>query len=245
MALLTITRASRLLARQMRVTVVLPDQISTEPLRTLWLFHGLGDDGSGWQRKTTLENLAVRDAVAVIMPEMDRSFYQNEINGAPYFDYLTQELIPTMRRLLPLDQAADKNYVAGNSMGGFGAMMLAATYPSWFNAVAAISPVCDLSVVPATMPDYRRVFGEHVKSDLLKQTMLSAGRQSLSSVRWFHTIGDSDFMKNQNDVFNAFLTDELGLPVTYETAPGNHDWFFWEDAIKSAWTWLFPAITNS
>nr|WP_162261105.1 alpha/beta fold hydrolase [Lacticaseibacillus camelliae] len=239
--MITLTRASQRLQNQMRTTVVLPDQLPSQPLRTLWLFHGLGDDGSGWQRKTAIEPLAVRDNVAVIMPEMDRSFYQNEAAGAPYFDYLTKELIPTMRQLLPLDATAANNYVAGNSMGGFGAMMLAAAHPDWFSAVAAISPVVDLAVVPSIMPDYRRVFGEKVPTDLLRQTLKAADQQALGRLRWYHTIGDADFMKQVNDDFNDFLTQDLSLPVTYQTGPGEHDWFFWTRALVQAWTWLFDS----
>ncbi|MFD1392891.1 alpha/beta hydrolase [Lacticaseibacillus jixianensis] len=241
MALITITRASQLLANQMRTTVVLPDVLPAQPLRTLWLFHGLGDDGSGWQRKTALEPLAVRDHVAVVMPEMDRSFYQNEASGAPYFDYLTQELIPTMRQLLPLSAKPVANFVAGNSMGGFGAMMLAAAHPDWFSAVAAISPVCDLSVVPSIMPDFRRVFGGVVPADRLRRSLKQADPQALRKLRWYHTIGDADFMKQPNDDFNDFLTRDLGLAVTYETGPGDHDWFFWNRALQATWRWLFDS----
>ncbi|WP_203623473.1 MULTISPECIES: alpha/beta hydrolase family protein [unclassified Lacticaseibacillus] len=241
MALITLTRASQRLQNQMRTTVVLPDQLPDRPLRTVWLFHGLGDDGSGWQRKTAIEPLAVRDNVAVVMPEMDRSFYQNEVTGAPYYDYLTQELIPTMRKLLPLDASPDNNIVAGNSMGGFGAMMLAAAHPDWFSAVVAISPVVDLGVVPSIMPDYRRVFGEKVPADQLRRALKQADQAALQRMRWYHTIGDSDFMKQANDAFNDFLTHDLGLGVTYQTGPGEHDWFFWNQALAQAWTWLFDS----
>lgn len=241
MALIELTRASQRLQNQMRTTVVLPDQLPSRPLRTLWLLHGLGDDGSGWQRKTAVETLAVRDNIAVIMPEMDRSFYQNEASGAPYYDYLTQELMPTMRQLLPLASDPEANFVAGNSMGGFGAMMLAAAHPDWFSAVVAISPVVDLEVVPGIMPDYRRVFGNRVPGALLRKTLQAADQKALRRLRWYHAIGDKDFMKAANDDFNDFLVAHLGMQVTYQTGPGEHNWFYWNQALTQAWTWLFDS----
>lgn len=238
MAVLSLTRASQLLAAQTTVTVVLPDSLPAKPLRTLWLFHGLGDDGSGWLRKTLVEPLALKAGIAVVMPAMGRSFYRNQ-PGRPYGDYLTQEVIGGMRQLLPLSPAPQDNFVAGNSMGGFGALQLACAHPDWFSAVAAFSPVCDLSVLPSIMPDYGHVFPGALPADLLYQQFRQADAAKLKQLRWFHAEGDQDFMKAANDRFDTFLSQKLQLPVTYQQQPGSHDWFYWAQALEAMFTWLF------
>lgn len=79
---------------------------------------------------------------------MNRSFYMNMANGLPYWDYLTKEVIPEMRKLLPLSTKWSDNFVGGVSMGGFGALKLAFTHPDWFSAVIPMSPVVDLTTLP-------------------------------------------------------------------------------------------------
>jgi S-formylglutathione hydrolase FrmB len=84
----------------MNIGVILPDQLPHAPLDTIWLLHGLGENGTCWPTRTTIENLALNYQVAIIMPNVDRSFYMDEINGLPYWTYFTKELMPEMQHLL-------------------------------------------------------------------------------------------------------------------------------------------------
>ena len=49
--------------------------------------------------------------------------------GLPYFTYVSEELPTLCRRMFSLSAAREKNYVFGLSMGGYGAMKCALTYP--------------------------------------------------------------------------------------------------------------------
>ena len=242
MAFLDLLRSSAILASQTRVQIILPDQIAPgEKLPVLWLLHGLGDNGSCWQRKTNLEQVASQSRLCIVMPDGGRSFYTNMAIGGHYWDYLTQELIPQMREMLPLSVAPADNFVGGNSMGGYGAFKLAFKKPDWFSAVIALSPVTDLSVVPTIMPDYQAVFGEtglEQPDYQLRQMAKQADSVQLKNLRWYHAIGDQDFMKQANDSFNDFLTTDLNLKVTYQTGAGDHDWVYWNDQIGAALQWL-------
>lgn len=167
MSILSFTRAWPALEEQTTIHVVLPNQIDPKnKLQVLWLLHGLGDNGSGWIRKTNLEVLTKYTNLAVITPEMNRSFYMNMANGLPYWDYLTKEVIPEMRKLLPLSTKSSDNFVGGVSMGGFGALKLAFTHPDWFSAVIPMSPVVDLTTLPKMMPDFRTIFDGALPIDI-------------------------------------------------------------------------------
>ncbi|WP_125607189.1 alpha/beta hydrolase [Lapidilactobacillus bayanensis] len=242
MAYLTLLRSSKILENQTKVQVILPDQLTEDrKLPVLWLLHGLGDNGSCWQRKTNLEQLASKYRLCVIMPDAGRSFYTNMAFGGRYWDYLTAELIPQMRAYLPISTAAADNFIAGNSMGGYGALKLALKKTNWFSAVAAISPVVDLSVVPSIMPDYQAVFGQAgiTQPQYQLSTMAQeADLQALQQLRWYHAIGDQDFMKRPNDTFNDYLVRQLDLEVTYNKGPGDHDWNYWNEQIRMVLEWL-------
>jgi len=73
------------------------------------------------------------------------SFYTNsEYNNNPVFgmheDYIISELIPYIEnQALPKYKLSGERYIAGYSMGGYGAFMLAAKHPEKFQKAAALS----------------------------------------------------------------------------------------------------------
>ncbi len=239
MPILNLTRAWTSLQEQTTIRVMLPNEINPgEHLQVLWLLHGLGDDGSGWLRKTNLEVLDKYTHLAIITPEMNRSFYMNMENGLPYWDYLTKEVIPEMRKLLPLSTAPADNFVGGVSMGGFGAFKLAFTHPDWFSAAIAISPVVDLTILPELMPDYKAIFAGPAPKRYLENLAESAPQDQLQKIRFYHCIGDQDFMKADNDQFANYLKTQRQLDLTYKTGPGDHDWLYWQKVLPEILTWL-------
>lgn len=242
MAVISLLRSSKILNMQTNVSVILPDEIKfQQKIPTIWLFHGLGDNGTGWKRKTNLEQIASKYEVAVVMPNMGRSFYTNSIYGNNYWDYLVKELIPQMREYFPLSCKPEFNYLIGNSMGGYGALKLAFKYPDWFSKVAFLSPVTDLSVVPSIMPDYQSVFGKDGISDRkndLRYMSQNADASSLERIQWYQATGNKDFMRKQSDSFNEFLTTKIHLNITYSIEEGKHNWDYWNSEIEKVFLWL-------
>lgn len=59
---------------------------------SLYLLHGLSDDHTSWVRRTDIDRYAEEWGVAVIMPEVQRSFYCDMTNGPRYFIYIVDEL---------------------------------------------------------------------------------------------------------------------------------------------------------
>lgn len=231
MVLIEMQRTSTILASQSPVWAALPDTLPVGTrLPTVWLLHGLGDDGSVWARKVAVEQLALQHHVAIVMPSFARSFYVNEAFGLRYGDYLEQELIPAMRGLLPLSQAADANWLVGNSMGGYGALRLALTHPTWFAGVGAMSSVTDLASLPTFMPDHETVLGpgdarcgDLQLTSLLKQAYLPAVRR----LRFYMTVGTEDAFCPANEAF-ADALDRAGVIVDAHVDPGAHCWAYWQ-----------------
>ena len=133
------------------------------PPKVLYLLHGYSDDHSIWMRRTSVERYAANHNLAVIMPAVNHSFYCNEVYGEKYWDYISDELPRTMRRFLRLSEKPEDTYVAGLSMGGYGAMRLALTYPEHFAGAASFSGAVDLATVfyeRNLEPGVSRVFGD-------------------------------------------------------------------------------------
>ncbi|PAK85017.1 alpha/beta hydrolase [Lentilactobacillus parakefiri] len=239
MAILTLTRAFTKLQEQTTIHVILPNEIpSDHKLQVLWLLHGLGDNGSGFIRKTNLEVLIKYTQLAVITPEMNRSFYMNLYKGLPYWDYLTQEVMPEMRKLLPLSSDPADNFVGGTSMGGFGALKLAFNHPGWFSTVMPMSPVVDLTELPAMMPDAQEILDGIVPEHYLETLAERASPKALRRLRYFYCIGDQDPLKATNDQFIQYMQNDLKLKIEYHTGEGGHDWLYWQRMLPEMLTWL-------
>ena len=144
MAFLRCEIASESLRMATAVDVILPDKGDLSEVKTLYLLHGLTDDCTGWTRYTAVERYARERGLAVVLPEVQRSFYTDMAYGLPYFTYVSEELPAVCRRMFGLGAAREQNYIFGLSMGGYGAMKCALTYPGRYAGAASFSGVCDL-----------------------------------------------------------------------------------------------------
>ena len=104
---------SRALNMDIALNVILPydhpHDYSKNPCKTLWLLHGQGSSASSWMRWTSIERYAMQHGFAVIMPEVQRSFYRNTAYGMDYFTFVAEELPRLCREttILPVFPWAD------------------------------------------------------------------------------------------------------------------------------------------
>ena len=103
MALVTCDFFSDVLEVGCSMTVVLPQPteeqigVSEGPVpRTdfpvLYLLHGLSDDDTIWLRRTSIERYVAPLGLAVVMPQVHRSFYTDEAYGGRYWTFISEEL---------------------------------------------------------------------------------------------------------------------------------------------------------
>ena len=209
---------------------------------TLWLLHGLSDDETIWTRSTSVERYVASLGLAVVMPNVHRSFYANMRHGYRYWDFVSRELLDKARGFFPLSSARDDNFVAGLSMGGYGAFKLALRLPEQFAAAASLSGVADVSEFRAArVPDYQLVFGETgpargSEHDLF-QLATDIARSSGPRPRLYQCCGTEDFLIEQNRALRDHVSG-LGLDYVYEEGPGIHDWHYWDRTISRALDWL-------
>ena len=125
---------SAALGTSVTINVLLPQPdpaARTAPRRypVLWLLHGLLDDHTTWLRQTSLERYVDGLQLAVVMPAGGRSFYTDMAHGYRYWTYVSEELPALARAWFPLSDQREENFVAGLSMGGYGAFKLALRQP--------------------------------------------------------------------------------------------------------------------
>ena len=229
------------------VNVILPQprdvRRESQGLPTLCLLHGMGDDHSGWLRKTAIERYALEAGLAVIMPDVALSCCENMVHGARYRDYIADELPRVMRETFPLSGDREKNFIAGCSMGGFGALKLGFAAPEKWSAIGILS---------AAHMEYRpdspriqaalwRAYGEDVDAcDARIVEDVLRDNESGPRLRVWHACGDADHLRENALRSRAFFESlpEGNLRYRFEAFPGRHDWALWDNLAARFIEWL-------
>lgn len=224
-----------------------PGEQRNDRLPVLWLLHGLSDDHTIWQRRTSIERYVEPMNLAVVMPAVDRSFYADMAQGNRYWTYVSEELPRLARSFFPLSERREENFVAGLSMGGYGAFKLALTSPERYAAAASLSGALrnfaeDVqSEDPAWVAELTRIFGDlrcfpGSPNDVYFLAEQVA-RRGAPIPRLYQCCGTEDFLYSDNLRFKAHA-EALGLPLTYEEGPGDHVWSYWDAMIQRVLAWL-------
>jgi len=252
MALFHCNCFSSVLGLSVSMDVILPQPApetrrSKQKLPVLWLLHGHSDDHTIWQRRTSIERYVEPLKLAVVMPAVDRSFYTDMAHGNRYWSYISEELPALTRSFFPLSARCEDNFVAGLSMGGYGAFKLALRHPTRYAAAASLSgALCNfaedaVSGDPLSVAELERVFGDLSKfagsANDVYALATRAARLRTIPPRLFQCCGTEDFLYADNLRFKAHA-EALGLPLTYEEGPGDHVWAYWDAMIQRVLAWL-------
>jgi len=210
----------------------------------LYLLHGLSDDASAWQRYTNIEILARAHGLVVVMPSAGRSFYADMANGQAYFSYITDELPAWLAATFRISSARENTFIAGLSMGGYGAFKAAFLRPDLYAAACSLSGVLALNALvaqpdkienQAIMHEFDLLFGGLDKlSASLNDPMTwlkNAGASSTPLPRLSAACGLEDDLLPLNRLF-AQAAAQAGVPLQYEEEPGGHDWIYWQRQIE-------------
>jgi len=263
MAFLQTSFFSETLGMNTSINVILPQKTTQqigmtghvregEGAPVLYLLHGLSDDHTIWMRRTSIERYVAPLGLAVVMPSVDRSFYRNLPAGGAYWDFISQELPAVVQQFFRISSRREETFVAGLSMGGYGAFKLALRCPEKFAAAASLSGVLDFPAwterskegngmpareMPGLLgPEMRCIPDEDDLFTLARQRVAEAG-QGVEIPRLYTVCGREDFLYDDNVRFINF-TREIGLPLEVREETGSHSWDFWDQEIQGVLNWL-------
>jgi putative tributyrin esterase len=232
MALGSISIWSTSLSKMTTFNLILP--AAEGPFPVLYLLSGLSDDHTGWVRRTALERYADQYKLVIVMPDGARGFYLNDPRpGAPqYEDYIAVELVRYIDHWFPTIPGAAGRAVAGLSMGGYGALMLAMRRPDVFSVASSHSGAVQfardnkLNSTP-DIPDASALAAVLPKGKYCLATLAEEFKQSGRKLAIRMDCGTEDFLLDSNRQFHAHL-EKLGVEHEYHEFPGIHDWPYWD-----------------
>lgn len=261
MALVQATFMSHALSRNVTVTAILPETqmgiprkplSEKKPFKTLYLLHGIFGNHADWSSGTRVRALAERYNLAVIMPSADNSFYlDDEARGNMYGEFIGVDLVEATREMFRLSDRREDTFIAGLSMGGYGAIRNGLKYCETFSHVAGLSSALITYNAPEATEDnpwkfakrsyFEAIFGDLEKlpgSDKDPEGVLKIVKaQGKKLPRIYMACGTEDGLVTLNRRYRDFLLKE-GVDLTYVEGPGAHDWKFWDTYIEKVMDWL-------
>ena len=260
MAIIEVNFISKCLMRTVTFNAIIPvdkfgpqaENAEQKPLKTLYLLHGIFGNYTDWVNGTRIQAWAEANDLAVIMPSGENRFYlDDEKSGELYGEFIGKELVEFTRKLFPLSDKREDTFIAGLSMGGYGAIRNGLKYAENFGCVIGLSAAlvhdtwkyADNSAPIFTFRRnyYEAIFGEYDKvkgSDKdPKALLLKLKEEGRPVPKMYLCCGTEDGLVTANRDFRDFL-NENGVDLTYVEGPGKHDWVFWDTYIKKVLDWL-------
>jgi S-formylglutathione hydrolase FrmB len=257
MALIHAHFFSEALGMQRTMDVVLPQKAngigvngedSEAELPVLYLLHGWSDDHTIWQRRTSIERYALEKGLAVIMPGSDLGFYTDMKYGYDFWEFFSRELPEITTEFFPrISKRREYTFVAGLSMGGFGALKLGINCPERFGAAASLSGLVDplwQYKNGSANEAWLNIFGDEDEvrgsvNDLpfmMEKLIAESAAPGKAVPKFFQTCGTEDFLYEINAAFRDRFKDRVDL--TYHEEPGSHEWSYWDRNIQRVLNWL-------
>ncbi len=225
------------------------DTARSRPMKTLFLLHGYTGKAGNW----VPEGLPEKYNFAIVMPTAENSFYlDGEATGSAYQTMVGVELVDYVRKTFGLAAGPDDTYIAGLSMGGFGALHTGLAYPDRFGKICALSSALIVHEVATMQPSggnavanyayYASCFGDpataaerDVNPEVLAHKLKAAGAK-IPEI--FMACGTEDFLIENNREMHRFLEKE-GIEHLYLEGKGIHDMVFWREYITKGVEWMF------
>jgi putative tributyrin esterase len=219
------------------ITVWVPKDCDPTDLPCVLLLHGVYGSHWAWalhgKAHLTAQDLinggAIKPAILVMPSDGlwgDGSGYFAH-GGQDFEAWITQDVIEATREVLALNEN-NPWFIAGLSMGGYGALRLGAKFPALFQGISGHSSI--------TAPDQLKLCAEEqlasfeidpTDSNLLH--WMDKHRDTLPPLRL--DCGREDLLIEHNRILHAALL-KRGIDHRYTEFEGGHTWEYWSTHLK-------------
>ncbi|MBR4447907.1 alpha/beta hydrolase family protein [Methanobrevibacter sp.] len=239
------------LQRRTSISVILPadnihflqdkEEIIPQPYKTLYFLHGLYGSDDIVLANTSIQKFAEDNGIAIVIPCGDNSFYlDNEKAHAYYGQYVGRELLDITRNIFPLSDKREDTFIAGFSMGGYGAIRNGLKYFENFSKIGMISPALitddivdytDDNNVLRSKDYYESIFGnlDEIAGSDKDPKYLIENCPDIPDI--YMACGVDDFLFEKSSDFYGFLKAK-GIDATFVEAEGEHTWDFCDKYLK-------------
>lgn len=223
------------------LSVFLPENTTNPlPLALVILLHGVYGSHWVWAMKAGVHRTAQRlidekqiKPLALAMPSDglygDGSGYLPH-SGRDYEKWIVEDVPAAVRDGFPELRFDEKSmFIAGLSMGGFGAMRLGAKYPQRFRGFAGHSSITELGQMSQFVEEPLSAYKQPDSDDGSVLAQMLINKKKLAPFRF--DCGLDDNLLNANRTLHQKLL-ENDVSHEYDEFPGGHEWPYWEKHIE-------------
>lgn len=234
----TVSFRSRALDGETTYIAALPSPLEAGHVYpVLYLLHGATGSYKDWTEQSTFTQLLKGRDIIVIMPDGGTFgwYLDSKIKADSQFEtMITQDLLQDVESRFPVAKDKAGRAIAGLSMGGHGALSLAAKHPDLFGSASSMSGIVDITAHPGKwkLDDILGTQPEHLDQWKQHSVLYMADRFVTAGVALlFDTgVGDETGAVVDNRNLDQKLT-ELNVPHVYREYPGKHNWAYWNGHI--------------
>lgn len=244
-----ITVNSPALGRRGDITLFLPPDIAALGcIPLLLLLHGVDCSHWAWTMQGGVHRAAIQlmsesklRPIAIAMPSDGLwgagSGYLIQ-GSADHETWIMNDVLESVSQVTAHVNCNSPLFIAGLSMGGYGALRLGAKYAERIAGISAHSAITEPDQMCHFVeePMWSRVAAEDPQADPLYWLRLHSSR--LPPLRF--DCGTSDILFRANQELHRKLTG-LDIKHTYQVFPGGHEWAYWQTHIYD--TLLFVEST--
>jgi len=151
-------------------------------------------------------------------------------SGRDYERWITDDVIGGVTKVFPCVDAGSVVFIAGLSMGGYGALRLGMKRPDIFRGISAHSAITRIDEMSQfTFVPFPSESVDTAETDLI--SWVARNRDILPPLRFDCGIGDSLIEGNRN--FHRELKDRQ-IPHRYTEFEGAHDWSYWHAHVSAS-----------
>ena len=215
------------------------------------LLHGVYGSAWIWAQKTGVHLQALKmiengelPAMVIAMPSDglwgDGSAYLSH-GGKDYERWIADDVPEVLQQLISGVSTDSPLFIAGLSMGGFGALRIGVKYHHKFTAVAGHSSITNLQQMSYFVEEYLQNFkqAEEMDEDVF-QTIIHC-QNNLPAI--YFDCGEDDLLIAYNRELHLSLK-KSNIKHSYTEYPGGHEWPYWEKHIAKSLLFFAAQQTN-
>lgn len=221
------------------------------PSALVILLHGVHGSHWSWTMRAGAHRTAARlletgemPAIVLAMPSDGLrgggSGYLRHGDGVDFENWIVHEVPCAAREAVPTLSSGVPRFIAGLSMGGFGALRIGAKYPALFSGIAGHSSITHVSQMRQFIEEDDADFGNDPADASVLDAIVAAG-SNMPPLR-FDCGRDDQLIEENRELHRALLA--RAIPHVYEEHPGGHEWRYWETHIADTFRFFAQCLAS-
>jgi S-formylglutathione hydrolase FrmB len=229
---------SKVMNKEIPAIFIIPDSYydSTKSFPTVYLLHGFDGNYRNWADLTSVENLSDIYNIIIVCPDGDKDswyFDSPEDRNSQYERHIAIEVVNFTDKIYRTVKSRSGRAITGLSMGGHGALFLASRHKEVFGAAGSMSGGLDIRGSKKKWNISKKIgsYDEHLERWDSLTVINNVSKIQNANLTIIVDCGIGDIFIDVNRTFHNKLL-EAEIPHDYTERPGNHNWEYWNNAVK-------------